>query len=108
MWLAKGEYKRLLRELARAEKRALTAESALAAERTENRIAERWWADCVLRAKQALPLSARQTGTEPPDEQLPVPVYDDGELEAVIAQGAAYGVSAAEARRLFLQSKGIE
>lgn len=95
-WISKGEYRRLLRQLARAERRADQAESALYAER-EHRMADiRHLVSMLLRRANSYPLPTAQ-----PAEPAPVPdtdLYadqpmDPGEYEALLEAGLAMGLS---------------
>lgn len=112
MWISKGEYKRLLRALARSEQRADNLFAALAEERTANREAERHWANMLLRAKQTYPLPPKAVPIPSSDEPElqpagEVPGMDEGELEALIAAGAQYGVDRASVIRTLREERGL-
>lgn len=112
MWIGKGEYRRLLRQLARAEQRATSAEASLDIERHENNRMIRHLTNAFLRSKAigAFPLQAEKPSpaiTGPDSEQL-VPVeLDQGELDALIAVGEQYGVSPRDAENVLRKEKGL-
>lgn len=113
MWISKGEYRRLVRAALRAERRIDQLTEDLTVERAENRRAERHWADMLLRAKQTYPLPAKPTAVPvPADSPLEpagiIPGMDDGEVEALIATGATYGMSRDDAIRSIKQARGLE
>lgn len=103
------QLRELLRRVRVAEQRETEASELMATERTENRTAERWWSDALLRAKQSLPLSAKQapevasSTSEPP---LPAH-WDDGELDALIAEGARYGASPETVTEMYRREHGV-
>jgi hypothetical protein len=104
-WISQGEYRRLLRQLAHAEERALNAEERLESERAANRRSERHWSNMLLRARQSYP-------EQPPEPTAPVaaevlPSYDPGELAAQLEAARSMGIPEAEARKMFFQWKGV-
>lgn len=114
-WISRAEYDCLLAAIDNAERRAAGAESALAAERAANRESERHWADMFLRRMQTFPLPKKSPAATTPVEANPalVPVaeiagMDEGELEALVATGAAYGVSRADVIRELRRERGLE
>ena len=111
MWISRGEYKRLVRDLARSERRAEAYFTALEAERAANREAERHWADMLLRAKQTYPLPKKPAVQEPPPPDLTpateVPGMDQGEIDALVLAGAEYGQSRADVIRFLRNERGL-
>lgn len=113
MWISRGEYRRLLRALARSERRADALQVSLEVERSENRRAERHWANSMLRARQigAFPLQPVQqlpSGRADINSQFEEVAYiDPGELEAVIAEGIAHGFTAKEAENMLRKDRGL-
>lgn len=110
MWISRGEYKRLLRALARAERRAESYFAALADEREANREAERHWADMLLRAKQTYPLPKKPTQpVDSPELQSTseVPGMDPGEIEALVLAGTEYGQTRADVIRFLRNERGL-
>lgn len=112
MWIGKAEYRRLLKQLARAERRYDTVLSALAEEREANRLAERWWANALLRAKQAYPLPDKPdqatTVAVPASSSPQLEPMDQGEYEALLAAGHEYGVGKSDVDRLLRIERGEE
>ena len=133
MWLSRSEYERLrgieitqgvtkvvhsreLREMARrmqsAERRAAEAESALSIERHDNSRTVRHLINSVLRAKEIgaypLPVDKADKPAAASHRELTFEEsVDPGELEAVIAAGAAAGVSRDEAIAFLRKEKGF-
>lgn len=96
-WISRAEYRRLVRDKLRAERRADNLIDLLMAERAENHRAERWWSNALLRAKNSFPLPV-QPVVQPPDTPELVPAnqplvagMDDGEVEALIEAGRECG-----------------
>lgn len=113
MWISRGEYRRLLRAIARAERRAEILFDALTDERTANREAERHWANMLLRAKQTYPLPAKPampqlTDSPPLELASEVPGMDPGEVDAVVATGAQYGLDRASVIRTLREERGLQ
>jgi hypothetical protein len=113
MWISRGEHRRLVRDKTRAERRVDTLIDLLMAERAESRRAERWWSNMLLRAKQSYPLPPKVD--QPPDtpplvpaDNTLVPGMDDGEVEALVATGAEYGVDRNEVLRTLKRERGLE
>lgn len=112
MWISRGEYQRLSEQLDRAEDRLDEATAALATERAENRRAERHFANMLLRRAGTFPVPPVE---KPPDfsafegELESVgPSIDPGELEAHVAEGAVFGLSAEEVEQRLRQQRGLE
>ena len=111
MWISRGEYRRLLRSYAQAERRADTLFAALAEERAANREAERHWANQVLRARGSFPMPTKSVAlpSDAPALELTseVPGMDAGELDALVLAGAQYGVSRADVIRELRNERGL-
>lgn len=113
MWIFRSHYRLLLKQLARAEHRVQELEGLLAIERSENRRSERHWANMFLRSKlgaNSFPLPAQPAKAATPAGGLLEPVpeeIDPGELEALVAAGEAYGVSALEAENMLRAQRGL-
>ena len=113
MWISKGEYRRLVRDKLRAERRVDTLIDLLMAERADSRQAERWWANALLRAKGSFPQPAKvDLPTDAPElvpaNQGPVPGMDEGEVDALIAAGAEYGQTRDDVIRFLRRERGLE
>lgn len=112
-WISRGEMRRLLRQLSRAEHRAESAQQSLDIERHDNRAAERHWSNMMLRARQIgaypLPELASKSPLVPADlDAGPQPTdLDLGELEAVVAAGALSGVTPRDAENFLRREKGL-
>lgn len=114
MWISRGEYRRLVRDKLRAERRVDHLTELLLAELAENRRAERWWSNMLLRAKSTYPLPPKPVPTpsdapplEPANPVL-VPGMDDGEVEALIDTGANYGQSRTDVISFLRRERGLE
>jgi hypothetical protein len=107
MWMSRRELARILRELGSAEARAERAENALEHERSENRISERHLTNQFLRKMNAYPQQPVREDVEK-SPYIPKPVYDPGELTAVIEEAARLGVAEKDAREMFAREKGID
>lgn len=103
MFLPRAEYDRLVRQLE-------TAQLALELERAENRRAERWQMNMLLRRAKSFPLPEKPSVTEPVTEDNTVAPtdIDPGELEALQEVGAQYGIDAAEVEEMLKRERGIE
>jgi hypothetical protein len=112
MWISRGEYRRLLRQVVRAERRYENALASLSSEREANRVSERWWANALLRAKQAYPMPVESKSTAPAAEiSAPAelgPAIDLGEYEALVAAAAEYGVDKTGVDQLLRRERGEE
>lgn len=113
MWISRSEYRRLVRDKLRAERRADNLIDLLMAERAENRQAERWWSNALLRAKGSFPQPAKVD--QPPGSPALelantslVPGMDDGEVEALVTTGAEYGQSRDDVIRFLKRERGLE
>ena len=115
MWVSRAEYTRLLTALDVAETRAYNAEAALAAERAENRRAERWMANMLLRRAGTYPVPDKAAPVQGPPlpvelEQAgssEVPGMDPAELEAVVLAGADYGQTRADVIAFLRRERGL-
>lgn len=112
MWISKAEYRRMARQLDRAEKRAEQAEVALVEERTARMADVRHVLSMLLRAKNSYPLPASE-----PAAMVPPPAAEDaitstepmdpGEYEALLERAAEYGVSQPDVDRLLSRERGL-
>lgn len=110
MWISRGEYRRLLRALARAERRADAYFVALSEERTANREAERHLTNMILRKAGSFPQPKKVPVPESAPELTPsgeVPGMDPGELDALVLTGSQYGVSRADVIRELRKERGL-
>lgn len=117
MWISRAEYDRLLAAVDAAEQRAERAEKALASERDENRYAERWMSNMLLRRAGTYPVPDKAPPLQGPPapieiEQVEgsseVPGMDQGELDALIATGAGYGHTSDEVIAQLLKERSGE
>lgn len=108
MWLPKAVYQLLREQLAGAQSRISELEHSLELERHENRLAERHWANSLLRARQAYPMQADKPASEPKRAEL-VPVVDPGERQALIETARSMGIEnpEQEADRILREEKGL-
>lgn len=112
MWISRNEYRRLLRALARAERRAESYFAALADEREANREAERHWANMLMRRAGSFPLPPKSVAAQPVDSPelqstSEVPGMDPGEIEALVLAGTEYGQTRADVIRLLRNERGL-
>lgn len=109
MWLSQKVYSLLTNQLAGAQNRITALEQSLELERHESRLAERHWANALLRARQAYPMQ--------PDKPAPaakpllgelVDLVDPGERDALIAAARDMGFEnpASEADRILREERG--
>lgn len=109
-WLSRGEYRRLLRQLGRAEQRADQAESALSAERAAFMRDIRHLTSMLLRRAGSYPLPepAKPAFVPDPVHWQPAPELpiDPGEYEALLATAADYGVDKAGVDSLLARERG--
>lgn len=99
MWLSKREYEQLTQ-------RAECAEQALELERHENRLAERHWANALLRANRQYPKVER----DQPDMRaasIRMPVIDEGELAALTMEANRLGIDPEVAKQTLYAEKGL-
>lgn len=106
-WVSRALYFNVLRQLASERRRAEGLSDALELERHENRLAERHWANQFLRKMNAYPQQPVKDTLEK-SSYVPKPVYDPGELAAVVEEAKRLGVSVADARAMFAKEKGID
>lgn len=111
MWLSRGEYKRLLRALARAERRADSCFAALADERAGNREAERHFANMLMRRAGTFPLPPKPVAQSADGPELQpaseIPGMDPGEIEALVLAGTEYGQTRADVIRFLRNERGL-
>jgi hypothetical protein len=108
MWIPQAAYQLLVDQLAEKSSRIVALEQSLELERHENRLAERHWANSLLRAKAAYPLTKEPPPVVKPALAELVPAHDPGEREALIAAAAAAGLEdpAREADRILREERG--
>jgi hypothetical protein len=106
MWLARREYRSLLKQIARAERRALSAESALELERHENRLSERHWSNQLLRKVNAYPQPDAKA-EKPKPLAVFTPTIDPSELAALQTEAIRLGLNPKEAENVLRQEKGL-
>lgn len=108
-WVSKALYQNVLEQLAAERQRAESALEDLRLERAENRSAERHWSNQFLRKMNAYPQQpVAKTDNAEKKPYIPAPVYDAGELAAVIEEAGRLGVSVTDARAMFAKEKGID
>lgn len=107
-WVSRALYRNVLRQLAVSRRQAEGALEDLRLERAENRLAERHWSNQFLRKMNAYPQQQAKENTDKPIVRSSLPVYDSGELAAVIEEATRLGISIADAREMFAREKGIE
>jgi hypothetical protein len=108
MWLSPREYRGLLRQIARAERRATAAEQSLEIERHENRLAERHWSNQVLRKNGAYPQQAEKAEPiAPRPPRVFEPVIDQGELKALEQEARRLGLDPKVAEKVLREEKGL-
>jgi hypothetical protein len=102
MWISKGEYRRLLRQLATAEARFDRAVSDLATEREARMVDVRHLVSMLLRKANTYPLPEAKPAISP-DPHTWEPVrdadMDPGEYEALLETAAAMGMSQTDLNR---------
>lgn len=96
-----------VRRIRVAESRTERAETALELERHENRLAERHWANQLLRAKQAFPLQPEKEAKPAPRANPVGTLIDPGELEALETEALRLGIDPARAREILYNEHGI-
>ena len=107
-WLSKAELRRLLRSIARAERRADRAESALELERLDNNKMTRHMTNMFLRKSNTFPLVDKPAVPVEPMEVQRGPRYDPGELVALEAEAERLGLKKEDARSLFMREKDLD
>jgi topoisomerase IA-like protein len=107
MWLSPREYRGLLRQIARAERRATAAEQSLEIERHENRLAERHWSNQMLRKNGAYPQQGEKAEPAPRPPKVFEPVIDQGELQALQQEARRLGLDPKTAENVLREEKGM-
>jgi hypothetical protein len=107
-FVSRALYRNVQRQLVAERRRAEALFDALELERRENRLAERHWANQFLRKMNAYPQQPVKDDAEKPTVRNFAPVYDPGELAAVIEEAQRLGVSVADAKAMFAKEKGID
>jgi hypothetical protein len=108
-WLSSGEYRRLLRALARAESRADRSEASLTSERAAYLIDVRHLVSMFLRSRGSYPLPTARSEPQPVAENAVSPAVepiDAGEYEALLEAAGQYGVSRAQVDELLARERG--
>lgn len=114
MWISRAEYRRLLRQLDRAEQRADGAATELANERKEHYRMVVHLTNALLRSKAigAFPMPEKAPA-ELPGELEPAALtldqlMDPGEIEALVETGAQHGLDRASVLRMLEEEKGLK
>jgi len=102
-WVSRALYLNVQRQLVAERRRAEALFDDLRLETAQNRLAERHWANQFLRKMNAYPQQPVKEDVEK-SSYIPKPVYDPGELAAVVEEAQRLGVSTADARAMFANS----